>query len=118
MVRGEVRAKCLLVLLCAIVIGGILLSLFDGKSVAEGQYLAFITASTIGYGNISPEIWPARIVGCLIGINGVILTGVTVALTVKGLALAFREELDSLSGKPNAEKSGQEELTSKSHRNE
>lgn len=87
----------LFVLISAIIVGGLLFSLFDDKTIAEGQYLAFITATTIGYGDVSPASWPARVVACLVGINGLILTGVVVALTVKALELGFREEFEQIS---------------------
>ena len=86
----------LFILIGNIVVGGLLFSLFDGKSIVEGQYLAFITASTIGYGDISPETWGARAVAVAVGFNGLLLTGIIVALTVKALELAFREEIEQL----------------------
>ena len=73
--------------------GGLLLSLFDGKSLAEGQYLAFITAMTIGYGDLAPVTWPARIVAVFIGLNGLLFTGVIVAFTLKAIELTFREDI-------------------------
>lgn len=79
-----------------IVIGGLLISWLDGSTLAEGQYLALITATTIGYGDLAPETWSARIVAGAIGINGLILTGVFIALTVKALELTYREELTKL----------------------
>lgn len=89
-------------LLTSISCGGLALSLFDGKTIAEGQYLAFITATTIGYGDLSPETWPARCASIWIGINGLILTGVVVAFAVKALELAYvdsNQELDELAKK-------------------
>ena len=87
----------LFILIGNIIVGGLLFSLFDGKSIAEGQYLAFITASTIGYGDLSPETWGARTVAVAVGFNGLVLTGIIVALTVKALELAFSEEIDEIS---------------------
>ena len=86
----------ILIPILIIVLGGLLISLFDEKSLGEGQYLAFITASTIGYGDLAPESWPARIVACAIGLNGLLLTGIFVALSVKGLELAFRADLEEI----------------------
>ena len=86
----------LLILLGIIVAGGLLISLFDGKSLADGQYLAFITAMTIGYGDLSPVTWPARVVALLIGFNGLLLTGVIVAFTLKALELTFRQDLEEI----------------------
>ncbi len=82
------------VLLSVIVLGGLLFTLFDGKSLVEGQYLAIITALTVGYGDLAPETWPARVVSGVVGINGILLTGVIIACVVKALELTFHEELD------------------------
>ena len=99
------RGRNILFLLIGnIVACGLLFSLFDGKSLAEGQYLAFITATTIGYGDLSPETWGARWVAVAVGLNGLLLTGVCVALTVKALELAFREELEDMEAKGEAER--------------
>ena len=42
------------ILLANIILGGLLLTWLDGKSFAEGQYLALITALTVGYGDLAP----------------------------------------------------------------
>ncbi|MGI9240423.1 MAG: potassium channel family protein [Verrucomicrobiales bacterium] len=86
----------LLVLVANIVAGGLLLSVLDGKSLAEGQYLAFVTACTIGYGDLAPETWGARLVSVAIGFNGLLLTGIIIALSVRALEMAFREDLEKI----------------------
>ncbi|WP_178933803.1 potassium channel family protein [Oceaniferula marina] len=82
----------LLILLANIIGGGLLISLFDSIPIIEGQYLAFITSLTVGYGDLSPETWPARIVSICIGINGLLLTGIVVAMAIKAVELSFSEE--------------------------
>jgi voltage-gated potassium channel len=84
------------ILLANIIIGGLLFSLFDKKPIAEGQYLALITGLTVGYGDLAPVSWPARIVSGLVGTNGLILTGVIIAFTVKALELTFAEDLEKI----------------------
>jgi hypothetical protein len=84
------------ILLANIIIGGLLFSLFDKKPIAEGQYLALITALTVGYGDLAHVSWPARIVSGLVGTNGLILTGVIIAFTVKALDLTFAEDLEKI----------------------
>ena len=86
----------LLYLLAVIVVGGLLLSLFDGKSLAEGQYLAFITAMTVGYGDLAPVTWPARVTSLVIGFNGLLLTGVIVAFCLKAVELSFQREITKI----------------------
>lgn len=86
----------LVVFLVNIVAGGLLMSLFDGLSILDGQYLAFITGMTIGYGDLSPESLPARVVAILVGINGLVLTGVIIAFAVRALELTFRDDLEEI----------------------
>ena len=56
---------------------------------------------TIGYGDLSPVTWPARIVSGVVGINGIILTGVIIAFVIKALELTFREDIESLAQEPD-----------------
>ena len=81
------------ILLATIIIGGLLLSLFDGKSLAEGQYLAFITAMTIGYGDITSTTTPGRILSILAGVIGLIFFGIIVAVSNRALAETVKDAL-------------------------
>lgn len=82
----------LFILLGNIIGGGLLISLFDQKSIIDGQYLAFITSLTVGYGDLSPVSWPARIVSIGIGLNGLLLTGIVAAMAIKALELSFSND--------------------------
>ena len=79
--------------------GGLLLSLFDGKSLLEGQYLAVVTALTVGYGDLAPESWPARFAAAFIGFNGILFTGIVLAFVIKAVELAHRDELEEIEKK-------------------
>jgi voltage-gated potassium channel len=58
-----------------IVICGLLYPLFEGDvSVGDGIWWAVVTATTVGYGDISPESWPARL-----------MAGVLISLMVLGV---------------------------------
>lgn len=81
----------LCILLGNIIGGGLLISLFDDIPIIEGQYLAFITSLTVGYGDLSPATWPSRIVSIGIGFNGLLLTGIVVAMAIKAVELSFTE---------------------------
>lgn len=84
------------VLLSSIVFSGVLLGWFESFSVAEGVYLAFITATTIGYGDLSPDTWPGRVVAVYIGVNGLVLTGLVVSVVVRALELTFARDMKDL----------------------
>ncbi len=55
--------------LILIVISGTVYSRFEGRSVGDSVWWAVVTASTVGYGDISPKTWQARVVaGVLISV--------------------------------------------------
>lgn len=87
----------LLALLTSIVLCGVLLSLVEPLNLAEGIYLSLITATTIGYGDLSPESWPGRALAVYAGVNGLVLTGVVVSIVVKSLEVTFARDLEELS---------------------
>jgi voltage-gated potassium channel len=49
-----------------IVVSGILYRIFEKVSVGDAVWWAVVTASTVGYGDISPETWQARIVAAIL----------------------------------------------------
>ena len=49
-----------------IVASGILYRIFENVSVGDAVWWAVVTASTVGYGDISPESWPGRLVAGLL----------------------------------------------------
>ncbi|MBM2617822.1 two pore domain potassium channel family protein [Actinoplanes sp. LDG1-06] len=52
-----------------IVVCGVLYHFFEDKSVGDAIWWAVVTASTVGYGDISPASWQARVLaGLLISI--------------------------------------------------
>jgi voltage-gated potassium channel len=49
-----------------IVVSGFLYRIFENVSVGDAVWWAVVTASTVGYGDISPESWQARIVAAVL----------------------------------------------------
>jgi voltage-gated potassium channel len=49
-----------------IVASGILYRFFEDVSTGDAVWWAVVTASTVGYGDISPETWQARIVAAIL----------------------------------------------------
>ena len=85
--------KFLILLLILIIIGALFISVFDNKSFAESLYLAFITATTVGYGDFTPATYASRIVAVFLGIIGIIFTGSIITITFEGIRLTLKEQL-------------------------
>jgi hypothetical protein len=79
------------VLLVAIVGLGVIAGLREGWSVQESIYFAFVSALTIGYGDLAPKTLLARVLAVFIGLCGVLLTSLIAAVAVRALA-AIRDD--------------------------
>lgn len=73
-------------LLILIVALGLVAGLSEGWSVADSIYFAFISGLTIGYGDLAPKTFVARSLAIVIGICGIVLTGMVAAIAVEALS--------------------------------
>ena len=73
-------------LLILIVALGLVAGLSEGWSVADSVYFAFISGLTIGYGDLAPKTFAARGLAVVIGICGIVLTGMVAAIAVEALS--------------------------------
>jgi voltage-gated potassium channel len=84
-------ASPILVLLCAlIVILGQIVGRREGWSFFNTVYWTFITALTVGYGDMRPVAHLSKTLSILIAALGIMLTGVIVAVTVATASNALR----------------------------
>lgn len=65
--------------------GGFAISMIEGLQLGEAVYFAFITGLTIGYGDIAPATTLGQIVSVVIGLTGLLFTGITVAVATRAL---------------------------------
>tara|TARA_R110000850_G_scaffold49672_8_gene122300 strand:- start:518 stop:892 length:375 start_codon:yes stop_codon:yes gene_type:complete len=79
------------VLVFLIVLGGVLISWLEQIPVADAVYFSFVTAFTIGYGDISPETVGGRVVSLVVGLTGLIFTGLIVAIASRALGDSMKE---------------------------
>jgi voltage-gated potassium channel len=56
----------------------------------DSIYWAFITATTVGYGDIRPLKRLSKILSVLIALAGIIFTGILVALALNAATLSFK----------------------------
>ncbi len=85
---GELRVvwPVLSGLLAAIVALGLVAGVFEGWSVQESIYFAFVSGLTIGYGDLAPKTLAARSMAIMIGFSGVLVTALVAAITVTALS--------------------------------
>lgn len=79
-------------LIAVIVLLGVFSALAEGWSIWDGIYYSFITALTIGYGDFAPKYFLTRILAILIGLFGVLLTGLVVAVGIQAFQYARSPE--------------------------
>ena len=72
-------------LLILIMLLGIVIGIREGWTIGNSLYFAFITAFTIGYGDITPHYPLTKILAVVIGLVGFLFTGILVAITVEAL---------------------------------
>jgi uncharacterized membrane protein len=85
-VRGVI-----LVLIALIVAGAAALTLVEKMPFADTLYFAFVTGLTIGYGDIVMQTPVGRLVAILIGLVGILFTGLMVAVAVHAVRESMTE---------------------------
>lgn len=65
---------------CGVIIGRI-----EGWRIDEALYFTFVTGLTIGYGDITPTHLTSRLLALVIGLSGIVLTGLVAAASVQAL---------------------------------
>lgn len=81
-------------LLMIIVTLGVVIGLIEGWSLQESIYFAFVSGLTIGYGDFAPKVLLTRTLAVIIGICGVLITGLVAAIAVKALSAVHNDQDD------------------------
>ena len=76
-------APILLFLVALILAAAVIVARTETMPFRQATYMCFITALTIGYGDFTPKRPLARFLAILLGIVGMILTGIIVAVAVQ-----------------------------------
>jgi voltage-gated potassium channel Kch len=79
----------LLSLAAAITVLGQVAGKKEGWSPFDSFYWSFITATTVGYGDVRPTKGSARILAIMIALAGLTLTGILVAVAVHAATIAL-----------------------------
>jgi hypothetical protein len=79
-----------LTLLLLIALLGLIIGKREGWTRINSLYYAFITATTVGYGDFRPNTTPSKILAICIAFTGLLLTGIVVAIGLEAAAIAFK----------------------------
>ena len=81
----------ILTLALVIFLLGRVIGLKEGWSRSDSTYYAFITATTVGYGDFHPQQRISKLLAIVITFTGLIMTGIFVALAVNAANHAFTQ---------------------------
>jgi hypothetical protein len=77
--------------LLAMIGPGLAIGVLEGWSVGDSFYFTFVTGLTIGYGDLVPHRAISRILSAVIGLAGILLTGLVAAVIVQALQETARD---------------------------
>lgn len=84
--------RTLYLMLLALIMGGaVVITATEKVSFGEAVYFSFITGLTVGYGDIAPGTAIGRVISVLLGLIGILFTGLVVAVVVEGVRRAVEE---------------------------
>jgi voltage-gated potassium channel len=83
-------SSLLVIVAVVIVAAAIVIARFDRISFEAALYMAFITAFTVGFGDLTPKSRGARIACVFLAFLGLILVGVLVAVAVHALDIVLK----------------------------
>ncbi len=77
-----------------VIILGQVVGYIEGWNKFDSLYWSFITALTVGYGDIRPLKKRSKAISVIVGLTGIMLTGIVVAITVHAATMAFGRHVD------------------------
>lgn len=86
-------APVLLLFATLIISLGAIVSKIESWPLSTSIYWAFITALTVGYGDVRPTLRASRVLSVVIAIFGIMLAGILVAITVEATSIAFEKHI-------------------------
>ena len=76
-------------LLILIMLLGLVIGIREGWAIGDSFYFSFITAFTIGYGDLTPKYPLTKFLAVVIGLVGFLFTGILVAIAVEALTFTI-----------------------------
>lgn len=81
-------------LLLILLLGAFLIWRFEDLSFGDSVYFTMITGLTIGYGDITPETPMGKLTSVCIGLIGMIMVGLTIAVATRALNETAKRHID------------------------
>jgi len=78
----------LFVILALQLVLGFLVARIERWALGDGVYFTFVTGLTIGYGDLVPHQPMSRFLAIVVGLLGVVLTGIIAAVAIRALQTA------------------------------
>ena len=76
-------------LIILIAVMGLKIGKWEKWDLSDSLYFAFITATTVGYGDLRPGQKGSKFLSIIIALAGIILTGIIVAVSLYAVDAAF-----------------------------
>ena len=74
---------------------GVLVGFLERWPIGDAVYFTFVTGLTIGYGDLVPRRFLSRLIAIVIGLTGILLTGLVAAVGVRALQAVGAEPVGS-----------------------
>ncbi len=87
-------APLLLFLSLVIIVLGQIVCRAEKWEKFDGLYWSFITASTVGYGDIRPIKKASKTLSVLIALVGLMFTGIIISITISSATIALEKHVD------------------------
>jgi voltage-gated potassium channel len=85
-----------LFLLLLLAAAAVVFAIWEEWSLGVAVYFVLTTALTIGFGDITPHTVLGRFLAPLVGLTGILMTGIFIAVAVRALEYTVREEIAHL----------------------
>jgi hypothetical protein len=79
--------------LLILIAGGLVIAKIEAIGVSDALYFAFVTGFTIGYGDITPHTGLGQVVSLAIGLNGLVFSGLIIAVANRALADTVKQHV-------------------------
>lgn len=99
----SLASPLLISLIVIIVVLGHIVGVREAWSRIDSLYWSFITATTVGYGDIRPVTPMSKALSVIIALTGMIFTGIIVALAIHAATVSFSSIHDISKVKQNIE---------------